>query len=184
MKKIARIISRIFSPIVEGPFLIWLATQLVETELAWQNVFLTTLFFIYFLPLVFFFLGLKIGWISDWDITKREERYRLYSFTFLSIVICLIVFSFFKEKMLFYFYLKLLLPVFIFFLITFFWKISGHTLVNSLFVLLLYFYFDKSVILYLGIFLLILVGWSRMILKKHTLAQVIAGTLLSLLILI
>lgn len=184
MKKIAQIISRLFDPIIEGPFLIWLTTQLVETDLAWKKVFLISLFFIYLLPLVFFLLSLKRGWISDLDTTKRKERYGIYSFTLFSIVICLLVFYFLNEKMIFFFYLKLFLPVFIFFLITFFWKISGHALMNSLFILLLYFYSNESSILYWGIFLIILVGWSRVFLKKHTWVQVIAGSLLPLLIII
>lgn len=184
---IARIISRIFSPIIEAPLIIWLATSLNITFLSWLKVFLISLFFLFFLPYSFFLISLKIGSISDWDVTKRKERYGFNIIVLFSIIACLLVFYFLNEKALVYFYIRLLMPFFLYFLITFFWKISGHMLVNSIFILLLFFYasvpLQKPIVLFSGI-LLIIVGWSRIKLKKHTLAQVAAGALLPFTILI
>jgi membrane-associated phospholipid phosphatase len=183
-KKIARLISRIFSPLAEGPFSIWLASQFIFTQIGGLKVFLLTLFFVYLLPFSLFLFFLKQKKISDWDIKQREQRYNLFSFTFLSIVACLLIFYFLGEKTLVFFYLRLLLPVLIFFITTFFYKISGHMLTNSIFILLLYLYTNKSIIICLGILWIIMVGWARVKLKRHTLAQVVAGALLPLIILI
>lgn len=182
--KLAIFISRLFDPIIEAPLILWLAARLTVTNLSWQKIYLISLFFISLLPALCFLFFLKKKIITDWNVTKREERYGIFSFTFLSIVICLTTFYLLNEKVLLLFYLKLFLPIIIFFLITFFWKISGHMLVNTMFILLTYLYYNKSIILYLAIILLLLVGWSRINLKKHTLAQVVCGSLLALLVLI
>lgn len=184
MEKLAKAASKVFSPIFETPFIICFATSSNITFLNWTRVFLISLFFSFVMPLGFFLLLLKIKKISDWEMTKRKERYGFNMIAFFSIIICLLVFYFLNEKALVYFYIKLLLPVFLYFLITFFWKISGHMLINSIFIFLLYFYLQKPIVLILGILLLIIVGWSRIELKKHTLAQVIAGALLPLVFLI
>ena len=184
MEKLAKAASNILSPMIEAPLIIWLAASLNITFLNWTRVFLISLFFSFIIPLGFFLLLFKIKKISDWEVTKRKERYGFNMIAFFSIIICLSVFYFLNEKALVYFYIKLLLPVFLYFLITFFWKISGHMLVNSIFIFLLYFHLQEPIVLFLGILLLIIVGWSRIKLKKHSLAQVIAGALLPFLILI
>jgi len=181
MKKItARLISNIFNPIIEIGFVVWLATSLNITFVNPIVILFISLFFLFLLPLGVFVFSLKTKRISDIDVTKRKERYGFNIAAVFCIAACLLVFYFLGEINLIYFYLKLMLPFFIYVIITFFWKISSHMLVNSIFILLLYFYLDNPVVLYLGLILLILVGWSRIRLKKHTLSQVIAGGLLSL----
>jgi hypothetical protein len=63
-------------------------------------------------------------------------------------------------------------------LITFFWKISFHAImITTLFVLVLIFYKEYSII----VALLIPVVWfSRLVLRKHNIYQLIAGSLLVL----
>ena len=178
MEKPAKAVSNIFSPTTETLLIIWLATSLNITFLSPLKVFLISIFFCFVVPFGFFLFLIKIKKISDWDISNRKERYVFNIITFFSIILCFSVFYFLNEKALVYFYMRLLLPFLLYFLITFFWKISGHMLVNSIFILLLYFRFQRSIVLILGILLLIVVGWSRIKLKKHTLAQVIAGALL------
>ena len=66
----------------------------------------------------------------------------------------------------------------LFIIITLYWKISGHCATIASFVTLLYFLYGFTS---LPIFALIpLVGWARVYRGRHTLAQVIAGTLLGL----
>ena len=184
MEKFAQVISGIFSPVAESLAIIWLATNMNITFLGWTKVFSLSLFFIFFLPYGFFFYLKKNKKISDNDISKRGERHRFNIFTFFSIALFLAIMFFFNEKALVFFYLRLLTPFFIYIIITFFWKISGHMVVNSIFVQLIYFYTKNPLLLLLGIFVLFLVGWSRVYLKRHTLVQVSFGGLLPLIILI
>lgn len=182
-KKFALIVSRLFDPVIISPLIIWLIILSTTTIHSKLIILALNIILVYFLPLLFLLLSLKLKFISDWDITKRKERYAFFSFIFVCIVFCLLLLNILKEINLLNFYLKLLLPLLIFFIITFFWKVSGHSLVNTIFVLLLYFYTHNSYIIYMGLFLLFLVGSSRIVLKKHTLLQVVAGSLLALLIL-
>jgi membrane-associated phospholipid phosphatase len=182
--KVALLVSRLFDPIVETPFILFLATQMGQTQRPWWQLLLLSFLLVYFLPYFTFIFSLKKKWISDFDITKRQERYGLFILIFISILVLLLLLYLLQEQTLFNFYLKIILPVFIFFIITFFWKISGHMLVNTILILLLYLYFNKSIIIIMGLFMLVAVGWSRLTLRKHTLSQVIAGILLPLTILI
>lgn len=181
MKHLDQIISRIFDPVFEGPLIIWLAVKLSQQNQDFKNLGLSLLFF-YLLPMIFFLFSWKKGWVSDWDTTKRRERYGVFTFAFLSIISGLVILLILGQTVLVNCYLKLLLPVIIFFITTFFWKISGHLLMNSIFFLLIYFNLDKSSIIIIASILLLLVGWSRIKLKKHTLPQVIAGALLPVVI--
>jgi len=177
-KQIAKIISRIFDPLFELPIILWLLNQKQPGFLKKKETFILLLFFTYFLPLLFFLFSWKLKFISDWDISERKERYSLFIFSSLSIISCLLIFYFLGEVNLLYFYLKVLLPVLFFFLITFFWKISGHLLLNSILLHLLYLNFHTSIFLILAVFILFLVGWSRVNLKKHNWLQVFAGAFL------
>jgi membrane-associated phospholipid phosphatase len=63
-------------------------------------------------------------------------------------------------------------------LITFWWKISLHaSSVASAVTLLATLYGTVVLPAYL---LVVAVGWSRVVLRRHTIAQVVAGTLLSI----
>ena len=137
MEKLAKAASRIFSPITEVPLILWLISIFNITFLSSLKVFLISLFFSFVVPFGSFLLLLKIKKISDADISKRKERYGFNIIVLFSIIACLLVFYFLNEKALVYFYIKVLLPFLLYFLITFFWKISGHMLLNSIFILLL-----------------------------------------------
>ena len=173
--KIAKAISFIFSPIFTGAGAIVLLAKLSPAANQWLKALGISFFLVFIVPFIYFLILLKQKKISDWDISQRRERYKIYTFVFLILLFCLMVFYFLFGKASVVFYLKMLLPFFIFFLITFFYKVSGHLFVNSFFILLLYFYSNNSIIIFMGIFLLILIAWSRIVLKKHTLGQVILG---------
>ena len=177
--QMAEIISYIFSPVFETPLIILLTMMINKTKDYWITILILTLVFVYLLPWLLFRLLMSLGKISDTDITKRQERHLFFTGILIFFVIYMLFLYFINETSLFYFYLKLLIPFLCFFTINFFWKISGHMLVNSIFILLLYFYIDKSYIIIMGLLLLFLIGWSRIILKKHSLSQVLAGSFLA-----
>ncbi|PIS09479.1 hypothetical protein COT75_01260 [Candidatus Beckwithbacteria bacterium CG10_big_fil_rev_8_21_14_0_10_34_10] len=180
---ISTIISRIFDPIWESLIILFLLSQLAKSEFPKGSLFLLSFFLVYLIPWLFFHYQLKKGKISDWDITKREERISFYSVSKVTILIFFSILFFLSPKSI-PFYLKFLIPFLIFYLLTFFNKVSGHMITNTLFILSIYFYTGKSDILYIGIIILLLVALSRFNLKKHTLPQLIIGTGLGLLALI
>lgn len=183
-KKLALVISKVFSIRYLAPLILLLSSQLILTQTGWLKVFLINIFFIYLLPLFFYLSSIKFGYISDWDISKREERLPLAVFSAFCVIANLLFFYFLKEKTLVYFYLRLMTPFIFYLVITFFWKISNHALANSFLILLLYLHTQRSGILYLGTLWIIIMGWARIKLNRHTLAQVIAGGLLPFILLI
>jgi membrane-associated phospholipid phosphatase len=187
-EKLAVLISRVFDPSWESVIILYLASRLADSG-GWQSLFFLSFTFVFLLPFLFFLFLLKRKEIGDWDITKRQERYKLFNFIFASLVLFLIILYFFYKGSVFWFYLKLTVPLILFYVLTFKTKPSGHMLVNTLFFLMLWLYTRQNMVLqhmvlYLALPVLIGVGWSRYRLKKHTVLQIVLGGVLSLLILL
>lgn len=134
--------------------------------------------FLIIVPLIFFAVSLKLGWISDIDLSRREERPAFLSVFIGSLAVALAVLYILKvpENLLIYVLSSLLVVIFSS-IITLYWKISFHTAVTASVI---------TAITILGggafswMFLLILpVGWARVVLERHTLYQVIGGTLIA-----
>lgn len=137
--------------------------------------------FLIFIPLLFFAIGLKLGWVSDWDLSERKERpaFLLTFTTGLILASAALLFLKVPTKFFVYVFSGLVLTL-VTSIITLYWKISFHTAVATSVV---------SAVLILGglhywpFFLLIpIVGWARVVLKKHTLWQVISGSAVALII--
>ena len=121
--------------------------------------------------------------ISDGDITERKERLPLYWFTTISHLAGVGVAAVFGQWL-----LAQVLGVFwvlalVFTLITTKWKISVHMGVNTALVIYLMLsdigrYFGLCFVMVSVVWLMI-VGWSRWSLKRHSLAQIIAGVILA-----
>lgn len=64
--------------------------------------------------------------------------------------------------------------------ITFFWKISGHMTYSTLLFTTLLYLFPANPYLFLLFIFSPFIAWSRIVLEKHTLSQVIMGALITL----
>jgi len=122
----------------------------------------------------------KMGKISDYEFTDRRERPPYFiSVSMLYGVLSLIIYGF-QIPFLSEIALALFLTSATISFITLFWKISGHMTYSTLLFCTLAYLFSPS------FFLLFLfspfIGWSRIVLKKHTLLQVIGGTVVTFLI--
>lgn len=129
------------------------------------------------LPLVFILSLVERGKISDFDISKREERGTYFLLLTLCFGLSLFVSRGFAD--LHDLSIQLTILMFLVFLITLKWKISGHMAFDTLIFLYLIKEIPISPILLVA---LPLVGWSRIYLKKHLLSQVVAGSLLSMVV--
>lgn len=176
-RNLAYFISRIFDPFFEIPLLLGLTVWFAHLN-GLSLRFLTTLIFVdALLPGLFFIHLLRKGEVSDWDISKRKERIQIYGFTLMShlagVLLSMFVGHTHTAGILFVFWL---LGIF-FFLITLFWKISMHAGVNAALATFLTLSGGyKYVLTYLILFP---VGWARVYLKKHSLAQFVAGAVLA-----
>ena len=136
-----------------------------------------TFFLEFIIPFSGFYLLIKLKKVSDWDVTKRKQRYPLIETAAVSWTIALIFIYFLGNAFLFHVFLTLFVLGALIGFITYFWKISYHAALNTTAVILLNYFFDGKL---LWLYLIIpVVCWSRFVLKKHTISQLLAGILLS-----
>jgi len=133
------------------------------------------------IPLSYLLLGRKQGWVSDMELSRREERPRFILVSLTSDVLALLFLHFLGGPQLLivmvltYFCLALVM-----FTISNFWKISMHMAGVGGFSTALVFVFGTPALL--ALISLPLVAWARWHRRKHTVDQLIAGTLVGVLI--
>lgn len=178
-KRWAWILSRVFDPVFEIPLLLGAAVfYALQNGMRWR--FLLVLLVVdAFFPFLMMVWSYSRGKISDWDVTKREQRYGLYFWTLtchlFGLVLAIYTGKILLVKILFIFWLLALL----FAVTTVFWKISVHAGVNGALVAFFNYFFGWDKYWWL-IIVLLLVLWSRVEIKKHTPAQVFWGASLAL----
>ncbi len=133
------------------------------------------------IPLVYLLIGRKYGWVSDMELSRREERPRFILISLSSDVLALFILRLFGGPhlltviVLTYFCLAIVM-----FSISSFWKISMHMAGVGGFSTALVFVFGTSA---LWAFLsLLLVAWARLHRRKHNIPQLIAGALAGVLV--
>lgn len=178
MKRFFELLS---TPILVVPVVlitIWLLSESAVSSQRWFMVFLLNLVFLPVLSVVWLE---KKSFVSDLDLKDKHER-----ITFLGLMVLVSIVNFLNSKILGapkviqVLNLTVLLLIFTMNLITFIWKISGHMLVLTSMVTIAYFLRGNEALwIY---FILPFVAVHRIYFKHHTLAQVIAGFLLGLLL--
>lgn len=177
---IPTIVSRVFDP----PIVLSIVTILgiLKNNSAYTILLLGAFMPLFIgVPLVYFLWLLKTGKVHNIDVTNRKERIRPLATLLLFLVVDMGIVFWIQN----YFLLSLFILYFIwvigFLLITLAWKISGHTGLITLAVGLLTLWYGYVA---LPLFLFIpLVAWARVVRHNHTVAQVVAGTVYSLIIL-
>lgn len=176
-KKIASIISWTFNAYFAlglTNFLIFYTQR--ESIPNWLFLFFLSII----LPALQTLIFLKLKLITDLDITNRKER-PLFHFIGLIPWILLLIISLYSISTIFFIYeLELIFIYLALAIISIYWKISGHMIFNSLLAFYsLYFYFSWYLLIF-WIVILPLIAISRVVLKKHTVKQVIGGTILGI----
>jgi len=179
MKKkneLAKIISNLLLPIlVFSSLLVSTFTLSVTLSTTLLLIFLTFL-----IPITTGILFKIFKITSDYDVSKREERPKIFSVFLLCFLISLYISTNTTEILLVDMYSILNLTFFLGILVTLFWKISFHMIISTLSIFFII-YLLQNPYSYLLALLIPLVGWSRVQLKKHDTKQVIGGFLLTLL---
>lgn len=176
--KLAEVVSIILSPILWIPVIfvaIFLKVTLPEDQ---KIILLSVLFFLECIcPLLFIFFKLEEKKISSWDLPKLREREPILLVIFIFYALALLISWRFGDLLLFKLNLVFVANLFFLAVITEFWKISFHASINTIGAMVMSYLLSNQLIwLYLTI---PIVFWSRLILKRHTLWQLLAGTGLS-----
>lgn len=176
--RIAHIISIVLGPQVWFPVLIIIF--LFKTGLSKQQIlilFPSLLIFQILLPLGILYWLIKQKKVSDWDIRIRQERYKILPIFMVSTLVALILIYLYGNLLFFHLYLILWLVALVGVIVTYFGKISLHTMLNVTATILVNFLFNWQLpILYLFI---PIIGLARYYHKHHTVLQVVVGAILS-----
>ncbi len=171
---VSKFLSRCFDMYIIYTFVIVVCVYQIQTYQAyiWGSIFILCLAVF---PVIgdIFLLYKKV--INDWDLSIRKERVEYMVLDTLLLAILLFAAEIGSAPHL----LKVMLLIFVtlqtcFSFITFWWKISMHGQLVSLFIIFSCVFLGG--IWYGSILFLPLVGFSRIYLKMHTLGQVIAGS--------
>ncbi|MCF8241218.1 MAG: hypothetical protein K9J16_07515 [Melioribacteraceae bacterium] len=175
--KTARIISNIFVPPSFTFLLFLLAALTFESEFNGKwIVLLSGLFYGLILPIIFFVILRKWSKVSNIDATIKEERTVPYLIgIILSLSAALTLYSFGTSSISIFLWLIYASNTFLMILINKFWKISAHAIGASIPMGALIYIYGASSIYYLLV--IAVISWSRLKLKVHTPAQVLAGIL-------
>ncbi|SDR13484.1 hypothetical protein SAMN05421664_3723 [Chryseobacterium soldanellicola] len=170
--KISKVISDFFNPLI-SLFIFFVYMSVREYSL--KDALL------YFLPILVIVIAPVISWIvwnvktgryTNMDVSNRVQRKTLYIFI-AACVIAYIAYNYFKNGYIDFVMLFILILLFALQISNFFIKSSMHTAFN-IFVAALFFVLSvKMGIFWLGI--AILVGITRIILKRHTVQEVFMG---------
>lgn len=173
---LANIVSRITEPLLWLPVMIWLVVSKVRIPAGKQLIYYPVLLlFIFVIPCGYFFYLLLVKKEFDIDITERGKRLEFTLKSMISFGIGFIL-TYFMDKELFTITGAVFLSTLSLIVITTRWKISFHGGLNTLiFYTVNYFYHWRFWWMFL---LLIPIGLARIIMKKHSPAQFVAGIVL------
>jgi len=171
---LAYIISRIFEPIILIILLIIISVFRSPVDLSAKIQSIYAFIFLVTIPFVFLvYFAIHKHWISGIDLQDRKERPKAMIVMSLFSIISFFIFSYYGISELVY-----LFDIFIywyigFFLITLFWKISGHSSIVTIFTLMIIYWYGYS---WWPVFFIIpLVSWARVVRHNHTVMQVVGG---------
>lgn len=176
---LASSISYAFNPIIMwAAFLVTLfyGTQLSpeQQQALWLPI--ATLELI--VPAILLGVFMKLGLISDVDVTNVKQRRLFFVLVLLAHTLSFALLVMYGSKESFELRGMGLAVEVVGTIITFFWKISGHLAVTS--------FLTGALIILLGwqwawmLLLLPIIAWSRVVLKRHTVMQTLAGSVLPL----
>lgn len=176
MRVFAMIISRLFEPFLLL-FLLMVLTAHNAHIVGWNLLYtmIPVVSVVFVPPIALLLWAIRSKKISNWDISNRRQRiYALVIFLFLFAIdigiIRLMNIDMITQLFLFFF-----IVILGFFCITLFWKISGHLSTATLFISILIHWYGRAwwpLLLFLPV-----LAWSRVILKRHTIAQTLGGML-------
>lgn len=176
--KLAETVSVLLGPQVWSPLLMVAVAARAGFSLGqlylWFPVFFLILVVI---PISYLYLAAKYGRTTAWDLPQKKDRY-----LFLGVCCLLLIFSVglaYLSANLFLYHLNLIILglLTILTIITYFWKISLHTSLNTAGIILVNYLFDWK-LLYLFA-LLPIIYWARLALHRHNIYQLLGGSLIS-----
>lgn len=181
LSTVAYWVSQVGSPPLTGAMAALTVGYILATPAAWWWT-LVYMGLTILAPCLYIIGLVRRGVVSDFHLPKREQRLRPLLFSLGTALIAWVLFHRAGVPL----GLKMLtsvnaLQAILFFLITLRWKISLHCAAAAILAELLLLYFGPLAAPF--VMSVPLIAWSRLHLRRHTLAQTVAGASLGILIL-
>lgn len=172
LHKISRVISDFFNPLV-SLILFFVYMSIREYSLKDSMLYFIPILLMIIVPIIIWLIwNVKTGRYTNMDVSNRVQRKTLYIFIAVC-VITYLIFNYIKNGYIDLVMLFILILLFALQISNLFIKSSMHTAFN-IFVAALFFSLDWKIgLVWLGI--AILVGITRIILKRHTVKEVFMG---------
>ena len=176
----AQCISNILAPItISLPLIVLVAFYHARNLFTALSYALITLLFVSLAPATYVLIGVRQGKISDLEVSNRKERTGPFLFGIISTIVGLFILLFTDgpknlETLVFITGVSGIVMT----LTTLWWKISIHA--SSLAVAATLLATLYGIVMLPTYLLVVLVGWSRVALRRHTVAQVVIGALVSI----
>ncbi len=176
LNHVARYLSYVFSPPLTALYGVVAVTYFLGVGSKWLWALMFILLFV-FPPTAYVYFLLRKGVVSDFHINRKEQRAKPILFIFVNTIIATVVYNGLGGPR----YLSVLAVSSLFllafmFIVTFFYKISGHCAAVGGLIVVLFLLFGDAAITFTP--LIPLVAWSRVKLKRHSLAQTVSGLIL------
>jgi len=179
---IARQISTLLSPMVISLPLIVLVAHYHTSNMLTTSIYAGLVFFFLSIgPMAYILIGVHLGKFTDVDVSQRTQRIGPFLFGLISAMAGLFMLVLTRgPKSLETLLVITIVSGAVMMITTFWWKISIHASSLAGAVTILVILYGTLV---LPAFLLLLpLGWSRVVLRRHTVAQVITGSIVSIIL--
>ncbi len=175
-RTVARVLTEVFQPPVVVLVLL-LISPAIEPGFPGTMWFgLLAAIFVCVLPLAYVLVMVKLGRITDHHVSDRRQRPAVLLMTLASVVVGLLVLHLLGGPVsVTVMIIALIGGIGVLAVVSAFWKMSGHASALAAAVVIAVMMFGPAWLPLL--FLVPAVGWSRLVLRAHTLGQVIAGSL-------
>lgn len=182
--KFAKAISLVFNPVILANLIllgaIYKSHMNANTQLGW---YVSVLVLNIIIPLLVYLFFTSRGYIFDDTLkNKKAQRERIIILlVFLAVVTIELLMMVTKGDFFQPLYAVLIGGIAAIILasgISYFWKISMHSSAVTMFVLMILFIFGNQ--FWPAIFLIPLVWWARLVLHRHNIWQLLAGSILSI----
>lgn len=159
------------------PLLVLLLTYQSIQHDSWTTtaaLFLIWILLLIIIPLWHISNKISLGQIKDWDMRSRRERLLAAPIFLASTASALFLTQFFSHPDTTYLLLFLWITTALTTIITYFWKISLHAVINTTGIIIINIMFSWQ---FSWLFLLLApVAWARYSQRHHTLHQILAGS--------
>ncbi|MET4620892.1 membrane-associated phospholipid phosphatase [Arthrobacter sp. 2762] len=175
-RTVARVLTEVFQPPIVVTALLLISPAIEPGFPGTMGLGLLGALFVCILPLAYVLVLIKLGRVTDHHVSDRRQRPALLLLALISVLAGLVVLQVIKGPVsVSLMIIALIGGIAVLAVVSAFWKMSGHASAIAAAAVIVVLMFGPA---WLPLLVIVpAVGWSRVVLRAHTLAQVVAGSL-------